>query len=281
MENVAYIVSADTDTATRRVGTSKIAWYCASLLFMFTAVAAAGPLMLTPVGAQTVYQAAVGLTTDISTEACLTSIAQVLTEGTGMWVVPVMLWVLVVLYIAVDATLVFSEWLDMGDGRVESALLRARPVLRWAAVSAMAVLLVAGFAAFLLREGYVHYPEAWFAEESSAMPGVIAVLVGGPMLPVSLAITVWLKGRAARLIRRLECASPMGNKLVRFGRMVGNGVLGSMLLAVVIAVGAYVYPMIALGLLLVAVFVSALWLTIKLLPFYLLVMLIASVSRRD
>lgn len=279
MENVAYIVSADTDA--RRVVTPKIAWYCASLLFMFAAVAAAGPLILTPVGAQTVYQAAVGLTVDISTEAYLASIAQALTEGSGMWAVPVLLWTLVALYIAVDATLVFSGWLDMGDERVKSALLRVRPVLRWAAVLAMAVLLVAGFAAFLLREGYTRYSEAWFAEESSAMPGVIAILVGGPMLPVSLAITVWLKGRAARLIRRLECASPMGNKLVRFGRMVGNGVLGSMLLAVVIAVGAYVYPMIALGLLLVAVFVSALWLTIKLLPFYLLVMLIASVSRRD
>ncbi len=69
MENVAYIVSADTDS--RRVVTPKIVWYCASLLFMFVAVAAAGPLMLTPVGAQTVYQAAVGLTADISTEAYL------------------------------------------------------------------------------------------------------------------------------------------------------------------------------------------------------------------
>ena len=279
MENVAHIVSADTDA--RRVVTPKIVWYCASLLFMFAAVAAAGPLMLTPVGAQTVYQAAVGLTVDISTEAYLTSIAQVLTEGTGMWAAPVLLWTLVALYITVDATLVFSEWLDMGDERVKSALLRARPVLRWAAVFAMTVLLVAGFAAFLLREGYARYPEAWFAEESSAMPGVIAILVGGPMLPVSLAITVWLKGRAARLVCRLEYASPMGNKLVRFGRVAGNGVLGSMLLAVVIAVGAYVYPVIALGLLLVAAFVFALWLTIKLLPFYLIIFLVLLFSRRD
>lgn len=110
MENVAYIVSVDTDA--RRVVTPKIVWYCASLLFMFAAVAAAGPLMLTPVGAQTVYQAAVGLTVDISTEAYLTSIAQVLTEGSGMWAVPVLLWTLVALYIAVDATLVFlSGWI--------------------------------------------------------------------------------------------------------------------------------------------------------------------------
>lgn len=86
MENVAYIVSADTDS--RRVVTPKIVWYCASLLFMFVAVAAAGPLMLTPVGAQTVYQAAVGLTADISTEAYLASIAQALTEGSGMWACP-------------------------------------------------------------------------------------------------------------------------------------------------------------------------------------------------
>lgn len=279
MENVAYIVSADTDA--RRVLTPKIAWYCASLLFMFAAVAAAGPLMLTPVGAQTVYQAAVGLTVDISTEAYLTSIAQALTEGSGMWAVLVLLWALVALYIAADATLVFSEWLNMGDERVKSALLRVRPALRWAAVLAMAVLLVAGFAAFLLREGYTCYPDAWLTKESSAMPGVIAILVGGPMLPVSLAITVWLKGRTARLVRRLEYTSPMGNKLVRFGRVAGNGVLGSMLLAVVIAVGAYAYPVIALGLLIVAAFAFALWLTIKLLPFYLLVMLIASVSRRD
>lgn len=279
MENVAYMVSADTDI--RRVGTPKIAWYCASLLFVFAAVTAAGPLMLTPVGAQTVYQAAVGLTVDISTEAYLTSIAQALTEGAGMWAVPVLLWTLVALYIAVDATLVFSEWLDMGDERVKSALLRVRPVLRWAAVLAMAVLLVAGFVAFLLREGYTRYPEAWFTKESAAIPGMMAILVGGPMLPVSLAITVWLKGRAARLVRRLEYASPMGNKLVRFGRVAGNGVLGSMLLAVVIAVGAYAYPVIALGLLLVAVFVFALWLTIKLLPFYLIIFLVLLFSRRD
>ena len=101
------------------------------------------------------------------------------------------------------------------------------------------------------------------------------------MLPVSLAITVWLKGRAARLVRRVEYANPMGNKLVRFGRMAGNGVLGPMLIAVVIAVGAYVYPVIALGLLFAAAFAFALWLTIKLLPFYLIIFLVLLFSRRD
>lgn len=279
MENVAYAVSAD--TGARRIGTAQIAWYCASLLLALAAIAAAGPLMLTPFGAHAVYRAVVGLVSDISIEAYLASIAQGLTGESGNWAMLIMLWAPFVLYIAADATLVFSDWLGMEDGHVKSVLLSVRPVLRWAAVLAMAVLIVASFAALLMSEGYARHPEAWFSEKSSAMPGVVAILVGAPMLPVSLAITVWLKGRVARLIHRVEHGSPIWSKLVVYGRMTGDGVLGSMLFAVVTAVGAYAYPILALCLVGIAIFAFALWIVLKLMPLIFGILLIASASGRD
>lgn len=267
MECVACAVNerAKSDKA----GAVRVVWYCASLLLAIGALVVASPIVLSPSGAEAVYWVIVGFAESVPEEVVLESMAQALMGSSGPWVVPALLWAPVVLYIAVDAFYVFSAWLGKGSEDMGDKLAHVRPILRWVAAFSMAALFVAGFGVYLLREGYTLHPEIWFEGDGSAMPGVVALLVGGIMLPVSFGLAIWLKRRAERAVRRMECAGSWRGGLVRFGRVAGNGVLGWMLLSVLIAVGAFAYPALVLAIICAVTALIGLWIVIKLLPLVL------------
>ena len=264
MEYVACVVNERAKSD--RAGAARIVWYCASLLLTMGALIVVSPIILSPSGAEAVYWVIVGFAESAPEEVVLESMAQALMGSSGSWVVPALLWVPVTLYMAVDVVYAFSAWREKGSEGMMDKLARVRPILRWVAAFSMAVLLVTGFGVQVLREGYTRHPEIWFEGDGSAIPGVVALLVGGVMLPVSLALAVWLKRRVARVARRMMCEDSWRGGLVRFGRAAGNGVLGWMLLSALIAVGAFAYPALVLAAICVAAMLIGLWIVIKLLP---------------
>lgn len=267
MEYVACVVNERAKSD--RAGVARIVWYCASLLLTMGALIVVSPIILSPSGAEAVYWVIVGFAESAPEEVVLESMAQALMGSSGSWVVPALLWVPVALYMAVDAVYAFSAWREKGSEGMRDKLAHVRPILRWVAAFSMAALLVAGFGVYLLREGYTLHPEIWFEGDGSAIPGVVALLVGGIMLPVSFGLAIWLKRRAERAVRRMECAGSWRGGLVRFGRVAGNGVLGWMLLSVLIAVGAFAYPALVLAIICAATALIGLWIVIKLLPLVL------------
>lgn len=250
-------------------GTARIAWYCVTLLLALAAIATVAPFTLSPRGAEGIYWFVMGLIERVPSDVAIMNVGQVLIAGEGLWAAPVLLWTFIILYIAVDAALVFSAWLGADMGQLGKKLVFVRPALRWAAAVAMMILLVAGISEHLLREGYVQRPDLWAQKDGSAFPGLMLLFAGALLTPITIFVTVRVKrfvsaavayfGRKNAIVRKIACCLCVA----------GNGVVSWIVLTAALMAGLFAYPALLLFAFCVFIFMAGLWITIKMLPFIL------------